>query len=191
MSLLTETETQCLLTLAVLGGITHEWRVPEIRNDISPGSLSFEVRQLNDTWAYGKLLSETISPGGASLFSETLDHVVACLTREDTLARMTLPEAISRLRASGIDIIMATPELITEQRPERPHRSGGIQKGKVPVVLENQFYIRRHIYISTSHALYIYSYATMHTKRIEKNYKHIHINSHIKYKHNKCFSIAN
>ena len=67
----------------------------------------------------------------------TFFHVVACLTREDTLARMTLPEAISRLKASGIDIILATPELITEQRPERLHRSGGIQKGKVPVVLEN------------------------------------------------------
>ncbi|GIK01719.1 hypothetical protein Aspvir_005757 [Aspergillus viridinutans] len=92
-----------LIDISGVGGITHEWRAPEIRDDISPGSLSFEVRQLNDTWAYGKLLSEIISHGGASPFSETLDRVVACLTREDTLARMTLPEAISRLKASGIE----------------------------------------------------------------------------------------
>lgn len=92
-----------LIDISGVGGITHEWRAPEIRDDISPISLSFEVRRLNDTWAYGKLLSEIVSHGGPSPFSETLDQVVACLTTEDTLARMTLSEAISRLKACGID----------------------------------------------------------------------------------------
>lgn len=41
--------------------------------------------------------------------------------------------------------------MLTEQCPERPHRSGGIQKRKVPVTLENQS-LYRNIYI------YIYLY---------------------------------
>lgn len=92
-----------LIDISGVGGITHEWRAPEIRDSISPGTLSFKVCQMNDTWAYGKLLSEMISHGGASHFSETLNHVVTCLMREDTVTRMTLPEAISYLQASGID----------------------------------------------------------------------------------------
>jgi hypothetical protein len=96
-------ENAVLIDISGVGGITHEWRAPETRDDISPGGLPFEDRQLNDTWAYGKLLSEIISHGGAGHSSETLDHVVGCLTKEDTLARMTLREAISCLKASGID----------------------------------------------------------------------------------------
>lgn len=92
-----------LIDISGVGGITHEWRAPEIRDNISPGDLPFEERQLNDTWDYGKLLSEIISHGGATPFSETLDQVVACLTREDTLTRMTLPEAISQLKVCAID----------------------------------------------------------------------------------------
>lgn len=94
-----------LIYISGVGGITHGWRAPEIRDNISPGSLSFEVRQLNDTWASGKLLSEIISHGAASPFSKALDHFVACLTREDALVRIsiTLPEAISSLKAAGID----------------------------------------------------------------------------------------
>ncbi|KAI3055358.1 hypothetical protein CBS147353_11338 [Aspergillus niger] len=98
-----ENRNAVLIDISGVGGITHEWRAPEIRDEISPGNLSFEMRRLNDTWAYGKLLSEIVSHGGSSPFSETLDQVVACLTREDTVARMTLSEAISRLRTSGID----------------------------------------------------------------------------------------
>lgn len=73
-----------LINIGRISRITHEWRAPEIRDEISPGNLSFKVRRLNDIWVYRKLLSEIVSHGGSSPFSETLNQVVACLTREDT-----------------------------------------------------------------------------------------------------------
>ncbi|EAU31657.1 predicted protein [Aspergillus terreus NIH2624] len=84
------------IDISGVGGITHGWRPPEIRDNISPGSFSFEVRQLNDTRAYGKLLSEIISHGVASPFSKALDHIVACLTREGALTMATVELDISQ-----------------------------------------------------------------------------------------------
>ncbi|KAJ6009997.1 hypothetical protein N7522_005013 [Penicillium canescens] len=36
-------------------GMTYEWRAPELRDEEALFDLPFQVRQLNDTWAYGKL----------------------------------------------------------------------------------------------------------------------------------------
>ncbi|KAF9889722.1 hypothetical protein FE257_007028 [Aspergillus nanangensis] len=82
-----------------------EGNAPEIRHEISPGSLPFEVRQGNDTWAYGKLLSEIISHIGVNKnpLLQTLDRIVAGLMTEDPRLRMTLREAISQLKAAGVD----------------------------------------------------------------------------------------
>lgn len=39
-----------LIDVSGIGDITHEWRAPEIRNEISPLDLTFQTRQLNDTY---------------------------------------------------------------------------------------------------------------------------------------------
>ena len=54
--------------------------------------------------------------------------------------------------------------MLTEQRPERTHRSGDIQKGKLPIVLENQFcsgtciYIENNVILDVFFGLRIYIY---------------------------------
>ncbi|PKX99842.1 kinase-like protein [Aspergillus campestris IBT 28561] len=92
-----------LIDISGVGRITHMWLAPEIRKEISPAGLPFEVRQRNDTWAYGKLLSEIISHAGFCPFLETLNHIASCLTGEDTQTRMALLEAISQLKDAGVD----------------------------------------------------------------------------------------
>lgn len=44
-----------------VGGITHGWLAPEIRDEISPFDLPFQTRRPNDIWAYGKVLKEIAS----------------------------------------------------------------------------------------------------------------------------------
>lgn len=91
------------IDISGIGGITHNWRAPEIRDEISTHALPFEARQFNDLWAYGKLLSEIVSQAEESPFASVLQHIARCLTKENPESRMTLLEAISRLEAAGVD----------------------------------------------------------------------------------------
>ncbi|EEP77974.1 predicted protein [Uncinocarpus reesii 1704] len=50
-------ENAVLIDISGIGGVTHEWLAPEIREILDPLSLPFEMRQRNDIWAYGQLLS--------------------------------------------------------------------------------------------------------------------------------------
>ena len=38
-----------LIDISGIGGITHGWRAPEIRDKILPSELPYEVRRSNDT----------------------------------------------------------------------------------------------------------------------------------------------
>ncbi|KAJ5269956.1 hypothetical protein N7497_009292 [Penicillium chrysogenum] len=84
-----------LIDISGIGGVTHEWRAPEIRDEISPIELPFETRRLNDIWAYGKLLAEIASNAGDSPFAGTLKWAAGHFT-EDVHNRWTLSEGISR-----------------------------------------------------------------------------------------------
>lgn len=75
-----------LIDISGIGGMTHEWRAPEIRDEISPFDLPFQARQLNDTWAYGKLLTMIASSAGNSPYAETLQRVADHLVVEDVRA---------------------------------------------------------------------------------------------------------
>ncbi|KAG2418663.1 hypothetical protein HFD88_001764 [Aspergillus terreus] len=86
-----------VIDISGIGGITYEWRAPEIRDEISPCSLPFELRQSNDVWACGKLLSEMASYAEDSSMSITLNELADGLTRENAQDRMTLLEAVSSL----------------------------------------------------------------------------------------------
>lgn len=86
-----------VIDISGIGGITYEWRAPEIRDEISPCSLPLEVRQSNDVWAYGKLLSEMASYAEDGPMSITLNELADGLTRENAQDRMTLLEAVSSL----------------------------------------------------------------------------------------------
>ncbi|PLB47591.1 hypothetical protein P170DRAFT_447531 [Aspergillus steynii IBT 23096] len=85
-----------LIDISGIGGITHEWCAPEIRNEISPFDLPFEQRWLNDVWAYGKLLSAIASQAGDGSYAKALSQVADCLM-SDFETRMSLLSAISRL----------------------------------------------------------------------------------------------
>ncbi|GES62755.1 serine/threonine protein kinase [Aspergillus terreus] len=86
-----------VIDISGIGGVTYAWRAPEIRDEISPCSLPFEVRQSNDVWAYGKLLSEMASYAEDGPMSITLNEIADGLTRENAQNRMTLLEAVSSL----------------------------------------------------------------------------------------------
>lgn len=89
--------TAVLIDISGIGGVTYEWRSPEIRKEISPISLPFEVRKLNDTWVYGKLLLIIASHAEDGPFTETL-KLMATGLMEDAQTRMTLDEAILLLK---------------------------------------------------------------------------------------------
>jgi hypothetical protein len=55
-----------LINISGIGGITHGWRALETRDEISPFHLLFEVRLLNNIWAYKTLPSEIASHTGDS-----------------------------------------------------------------------------------------------------------------------------
>ncbi|EGE07181.1 serine/threonine protein kinase [Trichophyton equinum CBS 127.97] len=104
-----------LIDISGIGGTTHEWRAPEIRDEISPLDLPFEVRRLNDVWAYGKLLSEIASHAGSSPHATILEQVARCLMRDDTMTRIGLSEAMSRLEAvrtrTRLNVILVEPTI--------------------------------------------------------------------------------
>ncbi|KAJ5582999.1 serine/threonine protein kinase [Penicillium sp. DV-2018c] len=87
-----------LIDISGIGGVTRGWLAPEIRDEISPIDLPFQTRQMNDIWAYGKLLTEIASNAGNSPFAGTLRLVAGHLTEENVHNRWTLSEGISRLK---------------------------------------------------------------------------------------------
>lgn len=94
-----------LIDISGIGGITHGWCAPEIRDEIMPSSLPFKLRRSNDTWAYGKLLL-SIAPGlhapeSDSDFVRGLKQIAGFLMREDIRERVTIPEAIQWLERVG------------------------------------------------------------------------------------------
>ncbi|CAG8893202.1 unnamed protein product [Penicillium egyptiacum] len=88
-----------LIDVSGIGRITHEWRAPEIWDEISPLELSLQVRQLNDTWAYGKLLLLLASSAGNSPFVSTLKDVSPRLTEDDVQTRWTISDTICPLES--------------------------------------------------------------------------------------------
>lgn len=87
-----------LIDISGIGGVTHAWRAPEIRDEISPLYLPFEVPLANDTWAYGKLLSVIVSHSRDNTFAETSHSIADGLVRDDIQVRMSLSEEILRLK---------------------------------------------------------------------------------------------
>jgi serine/threonine protein kinase len=92
---LDEDDNAVLIDISGIGGVTHEWCAPEIRDEISPFDLPFQTRQLNDIWAYGKVLGEIASKVEDGSFASTLKMVSDRLT-QDAFTRGTLCEAISQ-----------------------------------------------------------------------------------------------
>ncbi|CAP79767.1 hypothetical protein EN45_086540 [Penicillium chrysogenum] len=88
-----------LIDVSGIGGITHQWLAPEIRNEISPLDLTFHIRQLNDTWAFGKLLSLLVSNARDSPFVCTLKNVANDLMADNSQVRLAIPDAICRLES--------------------------------------------------------------------------------------------
>ena len=88
-----------LIDISGIGGVTHQWRAPEIRDEICPFDLPFHTRRWNDTWAYGTLLKELVSQVEGSPFGITLKSIADNLT-QDVHTRWTLSEAISQLKIS-------------------------------------------------------------------------------------------
>ncbi|OAX83226.1 serine/threonine protein kinase [Emergomyces africanus] len=97
-----------LIDISCIGGITHGWRAPEIRDEISPSELPYEVRQSNDTWAYGKLLLELVLHAENSPIVRMLKRIAGCLMIENMHARMSMFEAIPKLECAGSDEIHGT-----------------------------------------------------------------------------------
>lgn len=89
-----------LIDISGIGGMTYEWRAPEIRDEIDTFGLSFKDRRLNDIWAYGMLLKRIAEPvEEEDSFVEILEVVAEYLTR-DVQSRRTLFDAISLLEGS-------------------------------------------------------------------------------------------
>ncbi|KAJ5507501.1 hypothetical protein N7527_009644 [Penicillium freii] len=88
-----------LIDVSGIGGITHVWLAPEIRNEISPLDLTFHARQLNDTWAFGKLLSLLVSNARYSPFVCTLKNIANDLMADNSQVRLAIPDAIRRLES--------------------------------------------------------------------------------------------
>ncbi|EGE77072.1 serine/threonine protein kinase [Blastomyces dermatitidis ATCC 18188] len=92
-----------LIDISGIGGITHGWRAPEIRDEISPNELPYGVRKSNDTWAYGKFLSELVRHAKDSPITRILKRIAGRLMVESVHGRMSMFEAI--LELFGIDNI--------------------------------------------------------------------------------------
>lgn len=87
-----------LIDISGIGGVTHEWRAPEIRGEISPFDLPFQTRRWNDIWAYGKILSDIASNAENTPFARTLRLVAGRFTEEIIHNRWNLSEGISWLK---------------------------------------------------------------------------------------------
>ncbi|KAH8433400.1 uncharacterized protein LDX57_011034 [Aspergillus melleus] len=70
-----------IIDISGIGGITRQWCSPEIQDEMSPFDLPFEQRQLNDLWAYGRLLSEIGSHATDDPYANTLKQVAECLMK--------------------------------------------------------------------------------------------------------------
>ncbi|KAI2957999.1 hypothetical protein CBS147323_8823 [Aspergillus niger] len=89
-----------LIDISGIGGVTPEWCAPEVLGDILPRDLPFEQRQLNDVWAYGKLLSEIASQIRDDPYVETLRQVADGLMEGDHQKRMSISMAIAQLKST-------------------------------------------------------------------------------------------
>ncbi|PWY62874.1 kinase-like protein [Aspergillus eucalypticola CBS 122712] len=89
-----------LIDISGIGGFTHEWCAPEVLGDIPPCNLSFEQRQQNDNWAYGKLLSEIASQISDDPHVETLRQVADGLMERDLRKRTSITTAIAQLQSA-------------------------------------------------------------------------------------------
>lgn len=85
-----------LIDISGIGGVTYDWLAPEMRRE-APDE-SFEARQLNDTWAYGKLLLEIASHAGCHPFAMQMQNIAEELMREDPHSRMSVSDAVIQLR---------------------------------------------------------------------------------------------
>ncbi|BDD60229.1 hypothetical protein MPDQ_004820 [Monascus purpureus] len=99
-----------LIDISGIGGITHGWRAPEIRDEILPSELPVEMRQSHDTWAYGKLLLELVLHAEDNPVTKKLKQIADCLMIEKMNERMTISEAIPKLKLAGSDNIHDTCE---------------------------------------------------------------------------------
>jgi serine/threonine protein kinase len=88
-----------LIDISGIGGVTYEWRAPEIQDEISPFDLPFQARRWNDVWAYGAIIKQLASQVEDCPFGRTLKMVADHLTK-DIHTKWTLSEAISQLEAS-------------------------------------------------------------------------------------------
>ncbi|KAL4935268.1 hypothetical protein BDV06DRAFT_207374 [Aspergillus oleicola] len=89
-----------VIDISGIGGITREWCSLEIQDEASPFNLSFEQRQLNDIWAYGKLLSKIASHARDDPFANSLERVARCLMKDNSQSHRSLSKAISRLQGT-------------------------------------------------------------------------------------------
>ncbi|EEQ35372.1 hypothetical protein McanMca71_004761 [Microsporum canis] len=86
-----------LIDISGIGGVTHEWLAPELRDILDPLSLPFEARQRNDIWAYGKLLLAMAELSGNMRERELLEGVAFGAVIDDPASRLNLPYIISHL----------------------------------------------------------------------------------------------
>lgn len=87
-----------LIDISGIGGVTYSWLAPEMRCE-APDE-SFRARQLNDTWAYGKVLHEIASRADCHPFATQMQNIAGKLMSEDPHSRMSLSVAAIQLRQS-------------------------------------------------------------------------------------------
>ncbi|PYI25017.1 kinase-like protein [Aspergillus indologenus CBS 114.80] len=83
-------------------GLTLEWCAPAIwyEGRTLPFEYSFEERQFNDIWAYGKILSEIVSQAEDGPYAKTLHQVVDTLMVDDIGTQTSLSSALSQLKGA-------------------------------------------------------------------------------------------
>jgi serine/threonine protein kinase len=85
-----------LIDISGIGGVTYSWLAPEMRCE-APDE-SFRARQLNDTWAYGKMLHELASYASGQPFATQMQYIAGKLMSDDPYSRMSLSVAVTQLR---------------------------------------------------------------------------------------------
>jgi serine/threonine protein kinase len=88
-----------LIDISGVGGVTHSWLAPEMKEEEYPADKTFQARLLNDIWAYGKLLCEIAAHGGCP-FAIQVRHIAEGLMNENPHSRPSLSVAIAQLRRS-------------------------------------------------------------------------------------------
>lgn len=84
------------IDISGIGGVTYSRLAPEMRRE-APDE-SFRACQLNDTWAYGKVLHEIASHAGCHPFATQMQYISGKLMSEDPYSRMPLSVAVVQLR---------------------------------------------------------------------------------------------